>query len=57
MSHSKPNPTIHCRVSSCCYHYDEGEYCSLQSIQVEPCHACGNGNPSDESMCASYRKK
>jgi len=47
--------TIGCHVTSCTYNQDQ--YCSLQSIQVAPCKNCQNGNPEDESMCASYQSK
>ena len=57
MSQSNPNPCIRCRVSSCAYHCDDDQYCSLRAIQVEPCGECESGKPSDESMCGSYRHK
>ena len=57
MSHSQPNQNIRCRVESCAYNCEDGKFCSLQAIQVEPCQNCANGNPEDESMCASYRRK
>ena len=57
MSQNNPNPCIRCRVSSCAYHCDDDQYCSLRAIQVEPCANCESGNPSDESMCGSYRRK
>ena len=49
------NQTIGCNVQSCAY--NQNQYCSLQSIQVAPCKNCNNGNPEDESMCASYQNK
>ena len=49
------NQTIGCDVQSCVY--NQNHYCSLQSIQVAPCKNCNNGNPEDESMCASYQTK
>ena len=57
MSHSQPNQNIRCRVESCAYNCEDGKFCSLQAIQVEPCQNCATGNPEDESMCASYRRK
>ena len=56
MSQKKPNPNIHCRVSSCEYHCGEEEYCSLRAIRVEPCRDCASGMPEDESMCGSYSR-
>ena len=55
MSEKNPNTDIRCRVSSCTYHCGDRDYCTLHSIQVEPCQNCGQA--SDESMCASYRHK
>ena len=55
MSQMKPNDKIRCRVSSCEFHCDSCDYCSLNSIQVEPCAACHSGKAADESMCGSYR--
>lgn len=57
MSQKHPNTGIRCRVSSCAYNCGEQEYCSLNTIQVEPCASCNSGKACDESMCASYRKK
>lgn len=57
MSQKKPNTDIRCRVTSCAFHCDDQEYCSLNAIQVEPCANCCSGKASDESMCGSYRKK
>lgn len=57
MSQIKPNPSIRCGVSSCAYNCGEEAYCSLQAIRVEPCEGCESGNPADESMCGSYRRK
>ena len=50
--------TVGCRVTSCRYN-DKGSYCELTRIQIEPC-CCknsGNGDPADESLCGSYRRK
>lgn len=47
---------INCTVSSCKY-YARGDYCSLQQIQVAHCQNVQNGNPEDESMCASYEPR
>ena len=57
MSQKNPNTDIRCRVSSCTYHCGDRDYCSLHSIQVEPCQNCGSGQACDESMCGSYRHK
>lgn len=57
MSQKKPNHEIRCRVTSCAFRCDDQEYCSLNSIQVEPCQDCCSGKASEESMCASYRCK
>ncbi len=51
----KPNTDIRCRVESCRFHCQGQDFCSLNSIQVEPCNGCGSGNPSDESCCGSYK--
>lgn len=53
----KANDSIHCGVKSCEYHCGNKEYCSLQSINVQPCTSCGDGCASDESFCGSYRAK
>ncbi len=55
--HKEPNTGIRCRVASCSFHCGDCDYCSLHSIQVEPCQKGGTGNAADESMCASYRCK
>lgn len=47
------NQTISCNVTSC--DYNDNAYCSLRNIQVAPCKNGHNGNPDDESMCASYQ--
>ena len=57
MSQKKPNTDIRCRVTSCAFHCGDQEYCSLNSIQVEPCQDCCSGKASEESMCGSYRCK
>jgi hypothetical protein len=57
MSQKKPNTDIRCRVTSCAYHCDDQEYCSLNAIQIEPCTDCCTGKACDESMCGSYRCK
>lgn len=50
--------TIGCRVLSC-RHNEDGSYCALSRIEVEPCRGknSGNGKPEDESLCASYRQR
>ena len=57
MGKREPNTDIRCRVASCSYHCGDCDYCSLNSIQIEPCQNCGSGKVDDESMCASYRGK
>lgn len=57
MSKKQANTSIRCRVDSCSYHCDSENYCSLNAIQVDPCKDCHTGNPSGESMCASYKQK
>ena len=47
---------IGCQVQSCRYNAS-GRECELSSIEVAPCPGGSNGNPADESMCASYRCK
>ena len=53
----EPNASIHCRVESCAYHCGDRSYCSLKSINVEPCENCQSGKSADESMCGSYSRK
>ena len=57
MSMKQANKNIRCRVHSCNYHCEDQDFCSLSSIQVEPCANCHDGKSADESMCASYRCK
>ncbi len=57
MSQKQANSDIRCRVQSCAFHCGEKDYCSLGSIQVEPCKCCTNGSPEDESCCGSYRHR
>ena len=57
MSHGKAgSQTIGCAVISCRYN-DEGSYCMLNRIEVEPCCDCHTGDPADESLCGSYMAK
>ncbi|MBQ3551967.1 MAG: DUF1540 domain-containing protein [Clostridia bacterium] len=57
MSKSKVGcQTIGCSVTSCRFN-DEGSYCKLNRIEVEPCYDCGTGKPADESLCGSYQHK
>ncbi len=55
MSKKQANPHIRCGVVSCNYHCEDENYCSLSSIQVEPCANCHSGKAGEESMCASYK--
>lgn len=47
--------TINCSVASCKYNL-EGNYCSLEEIQVAPVSSVDSGQ-DDESMCSSYEKR
>ena len=53
MSHINNNACIHCQVTSCRHHGQDG-YCQLNSVQITPCPGCRSGKPQDESMCYSY---
>ena len=57
MNKKTPNPDIGCTVSSCAYHCEEQNHCSLPGITIEACPGCGTGKAKGESMCASYRAK
>ena len=57
MSQKQANPDIRCRVESCEYHCGEKDFCSLNCIQVEPCHCKTTGNAADETSCGSYRHR
>lgn len=57
MNKKTPNPDIGCTVSSCAYHCEEQNHCSLPGITIEACPGCGSGKAKGESMCASYRAK
>lgn len=48
--------TINCNVMSCAYN-EQGQHCSLKSIQVCPCCGGDTAKAADESMCASYQAK
>ena len=48
---------INCTVGSCAYNCTNNQECELESIVVEPCSDCNNGNPEDESMCGNYKVK
>ena len=57
MSHGPAgSQTSGCAVTSCRYN-DEGSYCMLNRIEVEPCCDCHTGDPADESLCGSYMAK
>lgn len=45
---------INCTVNSCAFNNTENKLCELEAIMVQPCNNCNNGNPAEESMCASY---
>lgn len=47
--------TIGCSVTSCRYN-DQGNYCELSRVQIEPCHK-KHSDASDESLCGSYEMK
>ncbi|MDD6882935.1 MAG: DUF1540 domain-containing protein [Eubacteriales bacterium] len=57
MNQKNANTDIRCSVESCVFHCNDCNYCSLQSIQVEPRKDCNTGCACDESMCASYRSR
>ena len=57
MNQKNANTDIRCSVESCVFHCNDCNYCSLQSIQVEPRKDCNTGCACDESMCASYKHK
>ena len=46
---------INCTVNSCIYKNTANKLCELEAIMVQPCNNCNNGNPAEESMCASYK--
>jgi len=50
------NQTIHCNVTSCAYN-EKAQYCSLQSIHVNPCSNCCGGTAAEETLCGSYQAK
>ena len=56
MSQKQANTDIRCRVTSCAFHCENKDYCSLGSIQVEPCPCAHCGTPADESCCGSYKQ-
>ncbi|OQB24272.1 MAG: hypothetical protein BWY11_01251 [Firmicutes bacterium ADurb.Bin182] len=57
MTNSKAgNQTIGCSVTSCRYNKD-GNMCELNRIEVEPAVDVNTGEPADESLCGSYRKR
>ena len=47
MSMKQANKNIRCRVHSCNYHCEDQDFCSLSSIQVEPCANCHDGKAAD----------
>ncbi len=53
MSHKHPNADIRCNVSSCAYHCQNEDFCSLRSIQVEARRNRAGGRPEDESARAA----
>ena len=48
---------INCTVGSCLYNNYHAKECELDQIEVSACQGCSNGNPAEESMCASYRNR
>ncbi len=50
------NQKINCTVNSCAFNDTNRKICELDTIIVEPCKNCNNGNPADESMCGSYKQ-
>ncbi|HIS99098.1 MAG TPA: DUF1540 domain-containing protein [Candidatus Faecaligallichristensenella faecipullorum] len=57
MGWKNANPNIRCNVSSCSYHCDDKQCCSLDSIDVKACKDCHSGKADQESMCGSYKCK
>ncbi len=55
MSFANKNQVIHCDVTSCQHHSNEGK-CNLDSIKVAPRCDCHSGK-CDESQCSSYHSK
>ena len=49
--------TINCGVSSCAFHEGGENVCGLRGVHIEPMYDAGSGQPWDESMCGSYRKR
>ena len=49
--------TIGCSVASC--RHNEGAYCALSRIEVQPCADCRShtGLPADESLCGNYCRR
>ena len=50
-----PNQSIKCTVSSCAYHRQDKDYCSLSSIQVGTHES--NPNESKCTDCESFQRK
>lgn len=48
---------IHCSVASCQHLNESKKVCSLDAITVAPKPMSHSGDPADESMCQSYRKR
>ncbi|MCD8331373.1 MAG: DUF1540 domain-containing protein [Oscillospiraceae bacterium] len=53
MDQKTANPSIECSVSSCAYHCNDKQYCSLDTIKV----GCQERNVGscDCTECASFR--
>lgn len=47
------NTSIKCTVSSCAYHNDPHNYCSLDSIKVGYCD--NTPTNSEDTVCASFK--
>ncbi len=54
MSHRDNNTCIRCSVTSCMFHSDDKNYCTLEEIKV----GCSDPTVIDSSdtECASFRK-
>lgn len=52
MNNKNANPSIECTVTSCAYHCNDKQYCSLSSIKVG--HQETNVSTPRATECASF---
>jgi len=52
MEHKNANPSIECTVTSCAYHCNDKQYCSLNTIKVG--HQGANVATPGATECASF---